>query len=857
MDFINQVKKVKESTKSPEVKALCESYLSGGTVSREKLVLLISENNASVESDNTGNNIQNHMDLIKREESEISKKAAASLMESWGGLGKSTTGSNSGSYNGKPNETKNDENSLYESISSLESLDPAAKSFIETQSIKNLGVRGAIEKIKESSIYTYPKAKMVCEQYQYLLENKGIPEFSLIHNFVNELASFSWDSSIAPIAEELKEKTKKLSREIEVAKVLESIKGSGSSSFYSELSDTLNTWLVSESKSNGLLIRNISKYSFNPVVKNLINFLNIQESTDSRKLEVPVNVQGESTVSKVYSPVLFEGGRTFFFIGGCIFEATSNSLRKLAKSEYSALSEGYLRLSLTTMKPHVKINESGISVKLGNKIVTMVEENDKVSVYLGKDKLRFGDTIGLAKIIGLESSSYFGVNESEVVDDIMTLYTNYSNVVELDFAKSITSNVYEGLAINLFKWNGQIYLQKINEAMRENSLYEVNGSQAVAMVKNFMRYDISEGLTEFLEGESRIKSVMINDRNKVLENISKIEGEINKVESLMESNPLYKNSKEIRVAHSMLEKELQSLKTKWNQINIEIQKIEEDIELQPNPDLFEDQKFNIGSFVKVKESGETGKVISIDGSSGRYTVLLDSGKTADHQINELADLDEALNKAADDNAESAEDNNDDAGEVKESNNLNKSQLPIGEQKKMLKKLAGMHGFSKAPGADNEKIDMDGDSLHGYNRTMNEGKADLKNGTPKTNYSKAPGNDKKAPASTPKNKTLASAPNKKGNSKLTKGTTDPDFSDAPGDDVLSKGKNANPKKSLAVAPGDGARIKAKEYGKDKLREAPDDKNGDLKFDVSGVRDEKEYKAGYNLKDLKESEEVKKN
>lgn len=324
----------------------------------------------------------------------------------------------------------------------------------------------------------------------------------------------------------------------------------------------------------------------------------------------------------------------------------------------------------------------------------------------------------------------------------------------------------------------------------------------------------------------------------------------------MESNPLYKNSKEIQAAHLMLEKELQSLKTKWNQINIEIQKIDEDIELQPNPDLFEDQKFNIGSFVKVKESGETGKVISIDGSSGRYTVLLDSGKTADHQINELADLDEALNKAADNNEESADsqDNNDENGEVKESNNLNKSDLPESEQKKMLKKLAGMHGFSKAPVSDNEKIDMDGDSLHGYNRTMNEAKADLKNGTPKTNYSKAPGNDKKAPASALKNKTLVNAPDKKGKSKLTKGTTDPNFSDAPGDDSIGKGKNANAKKNLAAAPGNHNKVNGKELGKADLRSAPDDKNGDFRFEASDIKDREVYGGGYNIK---ESEEVKKN
>jgi hypothetical protein len=853
MDFINQVKKVKEITKSPEVKALCESFLSGDSVSKEKLVVLISEHNTSMDLDNSGNNIHNHMDLIKREESEISKKAANSLMESWTGLGKSTSGSNSGSYSDKPKQNKNEEDSLYENISNLESSDLVAKSFIDTQSVKNLGIRNAIEKIKESSIYTYPKAKIVCEQYQYLLENKGVPEFSLINNFINELASFSWDSSIAPIEAELREKAKTFSREIEVAKVLESIKNSGSSSFYSELSETLNEWLVSENKSNGLLVRNISKFNFNPVIKNLINFLNIHESTDSRKLEVPVNIQGESSVSKVYSPVLFENGRTFFFIGGCIFEADSSSLRKLGKSEYSSLPENYLRLSLTTMKSHVKINESGISVKLGNKIVTMIEENDKVSVYLGKDKLRFGDTVGLAKIIGLESSSYFGVNESESVGDIMTLYTSYSSVVELDFAKSITSNVYEGLGINLFKWNGQIYLQKINEAMRENSLYEVNGSQAVAMVKNFMRYDISEGLTEFLDGESKVKSVMINDRSKVLENISKVEGEITKVETLMESNSLYKNSKEIKIAHSMLERELQSLKSKWNQINIEIQKVDADIKLHADVDLFEDQKFNIGSFVKVKESGDTGKVISIDSSSGRYTILLDTGKTEDHQINDLADLDEALNKAADDNAESmdSDDNNDDNGSVKESNNLNKSKLPESEQNKILKKFAGMHGFSKAPGADNGQIEMDGDSLHGYNRTMNEAKADLKNRTSKT---KDPVNDKKAQMSDIKNKSLSVASDKKENSKLTKGTSNTNFAEAPGDDNINKGKNVNPKNNLGAAPGNHNKVNGKELGKDLVRKAPEGKNKSSEFNANDVKDEEVYNAGYNLK---ESEEVKKN
>ena len=101
--------------------------------------------------------------------------------------------------------------------------------------------------------------------------------------------------------------------------------------------------------------------------------------------------------------------------------------------------------------------------------------------------------------------------------------------VQEDFAKNITSNIYEGVAINLIKWNNEIYLQRINEGMRENSIYKVNGSQAVKMVKDYLRYDISEGLTEFLDGEQKLKSIMINDRTKVLENISSVEDQINKI----------------------------------------------------------------------------------------------------------------------------------------------------------------------------------------------------------------------------------------------------------------------------------------------------------------------------------------
>jgi hypothetical protein len=877
MDFINQVKQLKEITKSPDVKALCESFLRGDQVSESELIASLNEHNSSSQSIETTNNIQNHFDSIRKEESQVSKKYADSLMESWGGLnGKGS--SNAGSYNAKieaDNALNADSNKLFESISNLDSSDSSAVSFLTSQGVNNLGVLESISKIKSSSIYTYPKAKIVCEQYQNLIVNKGIKEYSLIHNFIAELEAFSWDDDAKEIAENLRTKSNSLSREIEIAKVLEAIKTSGSSSFYTELTETLNQWMVSESKSNGLLVKNISQWSFNPVVRNLINFLNVNESQDSRKLEIPIIANSESHVGKVFSPVIFEGGSTLFYLNGSIFEATSNELGKVPASVVASLPAEYTSLLESFKKPYVKVNENGVSVQLGKKIVRLIEENDEVSVYLGKDKLKFGDVNGLAKILGFESSAYYGITESESISTIMTLYRNYDNIVELDFAKTITSNIYEGVAINLFKWNDQIYLQKVNEGMRENSLFKVSGSQAVSFVKDYMRYDISEGLTEFLDGESRVKSVMMNDRNKVLENINKVENEISKISTLMESNPLYKTSKEIAAAYAMLENELIILREKWNQINVEIKKSDSHIELQRIPELLEDDKFNIGNYVKIKESGDTGKIISIDSNSGRYTVLTDNGKTADYYVNEMSDLEEAINKAADANSntnpESTKDDSDGEGEVKEANNFNKSELSASDQKEMLKKLADMHGFSNAPKNEtNEEIEMEMDNVHGYNLTMNESKK-LKD----QDLSKAPGKATKTKGKTLKNDGLQGPHGTatKSNGKVLDGqnlntTLEPKepkvktakkeinkLADAPGDSELPAGKVAG-KKNLAVAPGNDNKVKGKTPGSDKLADAPGKQPRVLSFEAHNAK-EKVKKIGYNLKESEDMDAVKKN
>jgi hypothetical protein len=810
MDFVTQVKKLKDMTKSPKVKELCERFLTGNGITKEQLVEMINNQNSAIPQLEVPKTSANHVEVRRKEETEVSKKAASQLMESWQGLKSKTTSQNSGTWINQ-NQENTESGALLENVDFLSSIDSSARSFVEAQNMRNLGVLNAINKIKESSIYSFPKAKIICEQYNHLLSTRAFPEFLVIENFVQDLKQLSWDSEVSELTSELDSVTKKFAREIQVSKVLEALKTSGNASFYSELKEAMNGWLLSGEKSSAVLVKQISKYNFNPVVRNLVNYLNVYENEDSRKLELPDLAQGESRVSRLFSPVIMESGNSTFLIGGTVFEANSDGIRKLSIKEVSSLDPEFLATAQIMSKPNVKVNENGISVQLGKKTVRIVEHSEGLQVFLGNTSLHFQNLAAFAKILGLESSSHFGVNESQVVSDIIMLFKNATNIVELDFAKSIVSNVYEGVSVNLIKWEGKIFLQRINESMRENSIFEVNGTQAVKMVKDFMRYDISEGLTGFLEGEQKIKSIMVNDRTAVLENISKVEAEIFRVKSLMESNSLYKLSAQMNGALHLLENELSVLKEKWNQINSEIRKIEEATALEI-PQINEDQKFNIGDFVKVKESGETGKIISVDGTSGRYTVLLDNGKTSDFLINEIADLEDALSQAAQDNVDAGEEDGEE--EVKESNNLNKSTLSIEEQKGLLKKFADMHSFSKAPKSEeNDEIQMELDSLHGYNITMNEAKH-----------------------------------------KAEKGNSAPDFSKAPGDSKLAKGKDAN-KGNVVEAPGNDKKVKGKTEGEKLLAKAPG-KSDSTDFEGEDAAGEK-YDIGYNIregKDLAEAPET---
>jgi len=675
MDLANKIEEMLTSTQSGSDKKILEHYLSevksGKEITEEELT----------ESLKSSKNLP---EQFRKKEMESSKEAASKLMESWDSGRFSSK--NSGSYSDKSEEVveASGDDKFYEmsredllgfifdeeeeageealakysdedlieiaieknSKKEMESVDETEKA---RASYKPLGVTKAISKLSNSSIFEHSSFKVLIGKYSNLMKSHNLPESIIVENFVNELGNFEWDDVVKKEKESLSKVLKESLAEVEVEKAIFSIKRSAGWKFYAEAANIMNEWLQEGSNSNKLLSKNLRTWSFNPIIGNLINKLNEMESKETGSLNIP-SQQGESFVAKVYSPIFLSENNTYFSIGGKYFRANTEGVVTINEE---SIDNNFKSLNEAFSSKNLRINEKGIIYYVGKDKISIVNENDSNFVYVNTSKLSFDNKNMLAKLLESKFSGVLGSNGSKSVYDIIRLYENFDSIVELDFIKSVRSKLYEGAEVNLIKWEGKIYVNKVNPSMNENSLYPSNGRQAVKFVKEYLNYDISEGLTEYLEGEDKIKSVMVNDRTKVLENLKVVENELAKINNAIGINSKLSDSEEIKKAKEMLENNISKLKEKWATINSEIEKFDS-IDYSSIESITEDEKFNIGSLVKIKESGDTGKVISIDGSSGSYTVLHDNGQTGEYKIDEIVDLEEALSKTPGEETEGSE-----------------------------------------------------------------------------------------------------------------------------------------------------------------------------------------------------------
>ena len=564
-------------------------------------------------------NFDDNLSQIKMEKA---KAAAALLNESWGGNGGFTPGA-AGSYT----------DGLQQEITNMSTEDRklSKPSF-------SVGVLETAMALNNTSFVELPEAKVLVDKYINHAAIKGISEAYLIESMISELESFSWETNAKSALNTLKKTFESNRREIEVAKAIEEINRTAGRDLFSGIVESMKNWLASEQRISESLLKDLKKWGFNPTVRNLVEKVSYLENNSSSRFSIKV-ASDTCNVNPIIAPSLVTESASVFVTSDRFFRATEEGVTVMERAEASKLPGKFLNAVLALSSPNVKVNESGLDLYIGNNKLSVVfeSETDTKNIFfngkrVAEDKLGF--TLSFELRNGFQGSTNAIEHAVQVVEA-----ANYLS--EIDFGKKISSKIYEGVEANVFKFGEKVYVHKVNPAMKKNELLEGNGNQAVNIVKEFLGFDLSESMTEVLEKEERILAIMKNDKESIKNNLAVVENEMNKIAKAIESNPALQNSDEIKEAQVMLSNESTALKSKWNQITVEIERFEKGAKKIGK--ISENEGYGINTDVKINRNGERGKVVGVNGNSKTYTVMFENGRTGEFFFNDVTDISDEIN----------------------------------------------------------------------------------------------------------------------------------------------------------------------------------------------------------------------
>lgn len=560
---------------------------------------------------------------INRLNMETSKNLAESL-RGWAGLDAQKSPVASSFLNGSTSQMIN------------ESKDTNFAPKGNQDTIFSFGLLNTVSALKNSSLYDLPAGKIMLEKFEGLLVSKNIPEAFLIEGFIQELQSFSWEDSASAVLENVIHIFENRRREIEVIKTYESIKNTPGRDLFSDATSTMKNWLISEKRSTDSLLHGLKRFGFNPMVRNLVSFLSVYENKVSNKFYVGAD-NSVCEVSNIYSPLLVTESGVIFFSSGKYFKI-DESTQSISECQMEEVPTDFQAKAVMVDDRDINIDNNKITLAIGKNKVEIVFENKNKTIYYDGKKINESD---LPLAVSVSTGTLLEGANSRINRAIFVAKAS-EEIVDIDFGKKIKSKVYEGVEASIYKLGNKIYVQTVNPAMRLNKIYESNATQAVNIIKEFIKFDISESLTEFLNGEEAFLSVMKNDKKEIVKNIEILEGEIRKIENVKQQNPLIAKSPELIRLQEGIENEITSLKDRWNQVNIEIERFEK--KASDISSVNEDMGYPLDTEIRIKRNGVKGKVIGVDGSSKTYTILFKEGKTGEYFFSDVENLEDEVDQ---------------------------------------------------------------------------------------------------------------------------------------------------------------------------------------------------------------------
>ena len=536
------------------------------------------------------------------------------------------------------------ESSLVEKLKGIKDSDKHVAAFVKSATkamkIKNLGITKAISKIRESQSYHYPALRYTLDKFERAKVNEGIDDYLVVEDFISSMKDFVWDKNVKESLDEVRESFESEREAVLVSKALFEFRRAKGNFIFEKVCSMLEDHFDNPTEaSRSALIESLIKFSYSPVAKSLMESLKkIQSSiTNPNGLNI-IAENNNCEVSPVYSTIFVENGKEFFTIKGDVFKKEGSIVEKVTPEEFQSLSENVKR-------SYSILNSSNFFVKEG-----------KASFYLGKNKIEISEGENATKVLfngkqipssdiarNLVSSGMIRLEEAKVASDIQFINDVFENFYEIDFAKVISSKIYEGSYATIMKVDDKIYLNRVNTSMKANEFFtDLNATQARNIVLEFLGYDIKESMVEFLEKDEAEILAVKEQQTAILTNMSIVEGELNKI-AAAKQDAFIAAQPQIKALEEMLTNELSQLRTQYNELSSKLKKFEA---------KSSEAGVEIGEDVKL-ESGETATVTAIDSNTKKVSVVTADGKTSEHPISKITSVEKAQESAMKKNEEDA------------------------------------------------------------------------------------------------------------------------------------------------------------------------------------------------------------
>lgn len=537
---------------------------------------------------------------------------------------------------------------VHEKLSEVKSSDIHVKRFLNTEKnlnrLNDMGISRALDRIKYTGVWDHnPRIQYVSEWYQKskLMET---PDFLISEQFVAQLNPFCFDPSINEAVKVVRDAQQNLAEEIAVATTIHTLENSKSAKFYKPLISNLREFIENKSADlRSAMIAEMEIYSYEPIIRSLQNQLKTFESTEAKSKFNISRTSTECHINPVFSFVLVEKNADYFAIDNHYFKKVNENITPIEVDSMARIDENFVRLNNILNQSNVTVDRNTISYEYGNNIIK-ISTSDK-SIVLNGNKLNIDEVNNK-----LVESGIFRWNQQDDMNKFNAIYENLNTLCEIDFAKTIVSKNHPSVKASILRLGGSVTIVKNNPFMNEHKVYsEMNGTQARDFVLEFLNFDISESLSDFLSTENRAIQQIENERRAILNKIDECERNIVKIEEA-QNDILLSSSEEITLIKRELVSEINKLKSQYAEKSAllknfktyedEYMEGEDDIDLsdfleepEMEAEFTPEKEFGVGDLITY--AGKEGRIVSVDSVQNMANVSLEDGSLKRVQFSDI------------------------------------------------------------------------------------------------------------------------------------------------------------------------------------------------------------------------------